>query len=209
MENGFIARRRRSRRRAFIESYDFAPQLRAKLCEELGDERAADLALVGLRSWYLSCLYADGDMLGMPSRAVDVAWHEMILMTRSYHWFCEQAFGHYLHHSPDSTLSEPMHDMLSRTLGVAEKHRLPVAAGMPLLFAVDAQLGLSDGFVWQHEDISRMRASQTTAARRGWFDSGYSGSCGGGGSHGGHGGCGGGGSCGGGGCGGGGCGGGG
>ena len=58
----------------------------------------------------------------MPSNAVDEAWHEMILMTREYTWFCEQAFGRYLHHSPDSTLDVSMDALLAETLAVVDTH---------------------------------------------------------------------------------------
>jgi hypothetical protein len=53
------------------------------------------VALAGLREWYLACLDAPGESLGMPSRVVDIAWHEMILMTRTYHAYCDRAFGYY------------------------------------------------------------------------------------------------------------------
>jgi hypothetical protein len=137
---------RRSRRRNYIENYAFPPALRVKLADKLEDDRAADMALEGLRAWYLACLEADGELLGMPSRAVDVAWHEMILMTREYHAFCEKAFGRYLHHSPEALMPEPMENGLARTLAVA-----------PLLFAVDAELGLADGYVWESGDLDRLR----------------------------------------------------
>ena len=50
---------RRKGRRRFIETYEFPPALRSKLVEELGDAHTADIALDGLRGWYLACLYAD------------------------------------------------------------------------------------------------------------------------------------------------------
>ena len=50
---------RRKGRRRFIESYEFSPALRGKLVDELGSADAADVALDGLRGWYLACLYAD------------------------------------------------------------------------------------------------------------------------------------------------------
>ena len=102
---------RRRRRRAFIEGYTFSPTLRNKLAEEFEDRRQVDLALEGLRAWYVACLEARGALLGMPSRAVDIAWHEMILFTREYHAFCDRAFGHYLHHSPEAVAGEPMDDL--------------------------------------------------------------------------------------------------
>ena len=50
----------------------------------------------------------------MPSKAVDEAWHEMILITREYTYFCERAFGRYLHHNPDSTIDVPMDEITRR-----------------------------------------------------------------------------------------------
>jgi hypothetical protein len=190
METTFMRRLRHRRRRAFIENYEFPAALEAKLREKLESDYQVDVALEGLRAWYLACLDAPGEMLGMPSRAVDVAWHEMILMTRAYHAFCERAFGHYLHHSPDSVMDEPVEYGLARTLAVVESQSV-AAAGVPLLFAIDGQLRVEDGYVWEEADIGRLRAFQPHR----WADysSGFAGL----------GGCSSGGGCGGGGCGGG------
>ena len=35
-----------------------------------------------------------------PSKVVDECWHEMILFTRSYHDFCHQFHGRFIHHEP-------------------------------------------------------------------------------------------------------------
>jgi hypothetical protein len=156
METTFIRRLRHRRRRAFIESYAFPPSLRDKLRERLDSDDQVDVALEGLREWYLACLDAPGEMLGMPSRVVDLAWHEMILMTRAYHAFCERAFGHYLHHSPEAVMEEPLDDSLARTLAVLEGRSI-TAAGVPLLFAIDGQLRVEDGFIWGDDDIGRLR----------------------------------------------------
>jgi hypothetical protein len=171
----------RKRRRAFIENYEFPPALRAKLREKLDNEYQVAVAVEGLREWYVACLYAGRETLGMPSRAVDVAWHEMILMTRTYHAFCDRAFGHYLHHTPDSVLKEPLDTGLARTLAVA-----------PMLFMVDDQVGLTDGYSWAETDLERLRAVQPSHHYADFGGAGVgcgSGGCGGGGG----GGCGGGG----------------
>src|SRR4051794_31298277 len=152
---------RTSRKRQFIENYSFAEGLTAKLVEELGDRRAANVALEGLRAWYLACLYANGELIGMPSRAVDVAWHEMILRTHEYHAFCSRAFGFYLHHSPDSTLDVPMSAILHSTLQGVEENDLPMT-----LFSADAEAGVADGYSWSEEDLRRMRDSYAAAPRR-------------------------------------------
>lgn len=149
----------RKRRRAFIESYEFPSALRAKLRERLDNEYQIARALEGLREWFLACLDARDEVLGMPSKAVDVAWHEMILMTRTYHAFCDRAFGRYLHHTPDSLMGEPMRDGLARTLATLDA-RAAMAGGVPLLFAVDDEIGLDGGYSWGEEDVAQLRAAQ-------------------------------------------------
>jgi hypothetical protein len=196
-----LTRRRHMRRRAFIEGYEFPMALRNKLREELDADRPVSVALEGLREWYLACLDAGPDaMLGMPSRAVDIAWHEMILMTRTYHHFCERAFGYYLHHSPEAVMEEPMRDGLARTLAVLERNRALTMAGMPLLFAIDGELDLVDGQSWAEEDIASLRDHHRYIDHGGGhvWPGGSHGGCASGGDGGGGGGCGGGG-CGGGG----------
>jgi hypothetical protein len=62
-----------------------------------------ELVETGLRQW-LRCAGAalrDGQVIGMPSRAVDEAWHGFILCTARYAVFCEAAYGQFLHHHPD------------------------------------------------------------------------------------------------------------
>lgn len=40
----------------------------------------------------------DRQVIGMPSRAVDEAWHRLILCTERYASFCDDAYGRFLHH---------------------------------------------------------------------------------------------------------------
>lgn len=63
------------------------------------------LVEAGLRQW-LRCAGAalrDGQVIGMPSRAVDEAWHGFVLCTRDYAAFCSRAYGEFLHHFPEGT----------------------------------------------------------------------------------------------------------
>lgn len=152
------------RRRLFIEGYSFPPALKERLREEYEPQLSGSqlsMVLEGLRCWFLACLQADGKVLGMPSKGVDGAWHEFILLTREYHAFCDDAFGHYLHHAPEVTMRAPLGDAMARTLAVLDRHSeaaAPTASGIPLLFAVDSELGLDDGVEWTKEDLERLRA---------------------------------------------------
>ena len=79
----------------------------------------------GLRQWLCCCAAAlrDGQVIGMPSHAVDEAWHGFILCTARYSAFCEKAYGRFLHHHPEGgapenapAATEPMHEQLRRTV---------------------------------------------------------------------------------------------
>jgi hypothetical protein len=151
------------RRRIYIESYSFPSALRDRLeARDDLDLTGTQISLVfdGLRTWFVACLYADGKTLGMPSRAVDIAWHEFILMTREYQSFCDEAFGYYLHHSPEETMDEAMPGALRRTLLTTEREPMvPGYVGIPFLFALDGELGLEGGQNWTPEEIDSLRSS--------------------------------------------------
>lgn len=79
----------------------------------------------GLRQWLRCCAAAlhDDRVIGMPSHAVDEAWHGLILCTMRYHTFCSEAFGKYLHHNPAggapdniAATADPMEEQLRRTV---------------------------------------------------------------------------------------------
>ncbi|MCX4097647.1 hypothetical protein [Nocardia sp. alder85J] len=77
----------------------------------------------GLRQWLRCCGAAmrDGRRIGMPSHAVDEAWHGLILCTGRYARFCEDAYGRFLHHFPEGDgfgggTVDSMTDQLGRTV---------------------------------------------------------------------------------------------
>jgi hypothetical protein len=84
-----------------------------------------ELVETGLRQWLRCCAPAlrDKQVIGMPSHAVDEAWHGLILCTARYSAFCEKAYGEFLHHHPDggapkgvSGVSDPVDEQLRRTV---------------------------------------------------------------------------------------------
>jgi hypothetical protein len=62
-----------------------------------------ELVETGLRQWLRCCAPAmrDEQVIGMPSHAVDEAWHGFILCTARYAKFCDDAYGRFLHHHPE------------------------------------------------------------------------------------------------------------
>jgi hypothetical protein len=84
-----------------------------------------ELIETGLRQWLRCCAAGlrDTQVIGMPSRAVDEAWHGLILCTARYAAFCTRAYGQFLHHHPEggapadvTGANEPAHEQLRRTV---------------------------------------------------------------------------------------------
>jgi hypothetical protein len=84
-----------------------------------------ELIDTGLRQWLRCCGPAlwDNQVIGMPSRAVDEAWHGLILCTARYSAFCKKAYGEFLHHHPEggapasvAAAADPIRDQLGRTV---------------------------------------------------------------------------------------------
>jgi hypothetical protein len=150
-----------NRRRRFIEDHAYAPDFVDKLQRELGDRATALRALEGLDAWFIACLYAGDRMIGMPSKVVDIAWHEFILRTREYHAFCERAFGRYLHHTPDSAMTVPAASLLPATLELVDRHAIPM-----VLFTADEDTGWEDGCTYSAVELRRLRDSRSFWPRK-------------------------------------------
>ena len=154
----------------FIENYNFNLALKTKLrahYTHLSDSEAA-LVLSGLRDYYRFCAVGKGHMISMPSKVVDLAWHEMILFTREYQNFCKRAFGHFLHHTPAEAMASKTHaqDGIKRAWRLACAHEGidPKAPHkLPLLFALDEKLAIEDGFFYKlREEAAKQGKSSTT-----------------------------------------------
>jgi hypothetical protein len=83
------------------------------------------LVETGLRQWLRCCAPAlrHNQVIGMPSRAVDEAWHGLILCTARYSAFCQKAYGQFLHHYPEGSVTvgtpgagDPADEQLRRTV---------------------------------------------------------------------------------------------
>jgi hypothetical protein len=82
-----------------------------------------ELIDTGLRQWLRCCAAAlrDNQVIGMPSHAVDEAWHGLILCTARYAAFCDKAYGRFLHHHPEGgapagTVTDSADEQLRRTV---------------------------------------------------------------------------------------------
>ena len=114
-------------------------------------QKDADLVERGLRQFFLACLRSRGRFVAMPSRAVDAMWHEFILHTRAYDVWCRVTLGRFLHHTPAEALGGDArrNDGLRRAWYWScrdEAIDLRAPTRLPLLFAIDAKLGIDGGF---------------------------------------------------------------
>jgi hypothetical protein len=141
------------RREAFIRNAVLPKGLFERLRKHHPDLSLKDCQLVanGLRQFFLTHLKSGRQHVAMPSQVVDDLWHEFILYTKNYDAFCTRAFGRFMHHTPAVALtrSKQNNGGLRRCWWYAcrEEHINPRAATrLPLLFAIDAKLGIAGGF---------------------------------------------------------------
>lgn len=144
-----------AKRETYINNYIFPLSIRKKLLAQYPHLSDNDLykVMTGLRQYFHICNMARHRFVSMPSQVVDVAWHEFILFTSNYAEFCNKAFGRFLHHSPAETMQQTTiaQDGIKRAWKlccVREKIDPKVPAVLPLLFALDSQLNISDGFFY-------------------------------------------------------------
>ena len=85
-------RRRQLRNEDYIWQFQFPERIEERCRHHHPDLTHEDWKLIeqGLREWFLCCAWRDGEVLGMPSRLVDEAWHEFILDSRAYTEFCQE-----------------------------------------------------------------------------------------------------------------------
>ncbi len=102
---------------------------------------AIEEVLNQLRTYFLICKEYDGKPVAMPSKLVDSAWHNFILSTQRYRVFCQEAFGWYLHHLPetDGQFDDP--HQLGRAVRGAKLFE-DSSKAIPSIFTLDAQSGL-------------------------------------------------------------------
>jgi hypothetical protein len=144
---------RQARRANFVRDFRFPAGLFGALGKRHPQLRGGDLQLVGrgLRQFFLAYLRGGRRPVSMPSQVADDLWHAFILHTRAYDAFCRQAFGKFLHHAPASILSKDRrnneglrrvwwHSCREENIDPRKPTRLP------LLFALDAKLGIEGGY---------------------------------------------------------------
>ncbi|OBC13107.1 hypothetical protein A5784_32020 [Mycobacterium sp. 852013-50091_SCH5140682] len=133
------------------------------------------LIKTGLRQWLRCCAaaLADDQLIGMPSHAVDEAWHGLILCTMRYQSFCADAYGRFMHHTPvggapanSRAATEPMSEQLRRTVIAWELVAMP--GEQCVLWDLDNRVGVDEPWGLCAERVAEICESVTklTAAVR-------------------------------------------
>lgn len=165
----FIAARRRiDRRLDVIDGYVWPKGLVRKLKQQYPDLSPSQIDRIGLglKQFFRAYLRGGRRPVAMPSQAVDLLWHEFIIYTKTYDAFCRKAFGRFLHHTPSAVLKVGQADTnegLRRVWWqVCKEERIdPMApAALPLLFAIDAELGIPGGYRYV-PDCGGVRTSES------------------------------------------------
>jgi hypothetical protein len=96
----------------------------------------------------------------MPSRAVDEAWHGLILCTARYSAFCNKAYGEFLHHHPEGgapehyrAAADSMDERLGRTVIAWSLVAMP--GERCVLWDLDKRVGVDEPW---GPDLSRVAA---------------------------------------------------
>lgn len=176
---------RQLKRAEFIRTYRWPTGLLQKLEKHHDGFARKQSALVGqgLRSFFLAYLEGGLKYVAMPSQAADDLWHEFILYTREYKQFCDQAFGGFLHHSPAVVLTPDQKKDNSGLRRVwwqcCKQDNIDPAnpTRLPLLFALDTKLKLSNGYHYR-PDCAELRRNGDSGTQCGgdFASSSYDGS---------------------------------
>jgi hypothetical protein len=115
-------------------------------------------AVSGLKVYLILCLKNETYTF-VPSKAVDTLWHEFILDRDEYKNFCQNAFGNFLPHIPpyyQILISETNLKTIWRASCNEEKiNNSTKPSRLPLLFAIDSELGIPDGRNYKLEEAAR------------------------------------------------------
>ncbi len=155
---GIYRKYTKAKREKFIDDYIFPVTIKKKLLETYPHLSNNDvyLILTGLRQYFHICNMAGSRFVSMPSQVVDCAWHEFILFTRQYQQFCNTAFGRFLHHTPaeamsGKTIAQDGIKRAWRLCCIREKIDPKYPNKLPLLFSLDGNLSIPDGFHYSRD----------------------------------------------------------
>jgi hypothetical protein len=116
---------------------------------------AIDDILNHLKIYLLICREYKGQVVAMPSKFVDAAWHSFLRDTAEYEKFCSKAVGRLVQHYPVSDArTESEHDIARAFDGANENilrnkiDKVQRSDCLPTLFSIDQKYGHPKAFNW-------------------------------------------------------------
>lgn len=148
---------RKRKQKQFMRSYVFPKSIAQKVNKAYPhlNEKQIEQVMEGLKDYFQICfLSGKRRSVSMPSQVVDVAWHEFILFTKEYQFFCQHSFGYFLHHTPAEAMQSQTYAQqgIQRVWNLACKLSAINAiepTRLPLLFALDKKLQIADGYYYE------------------------------------------------------------
>lgn len=88
--------------RVYLDSIDFSPIVERLHKDKRWHEKKALKAIEDYKKFLLLQKKYEGKQTFVPSLKIDEVWHSHILFTKQYHEDCQNLFGRYLHHQPET-----------------------------------------------------------------------------------------------------------
>lgn len=135
--------RRRDRRTAAVDGFEFPGSVRQRFAARHGDLTADGIRAVEAagRQWFRLAARHPRARLAMPSVIVDDYWREFTVQTREYAQFCATALGRTLPYAAADSRSPG----LRTTFRYAYEDQPDVPGLLPALFRVDQDLAVAGG----------------------------------------------------------------
>jgi len=185
----------------YIDNYQFPSRVKEAVLKEYPhlSKDDTDLVLKALKDYFKIALLAKGKMVYMPSRVVDVAWHEFLLFTKEYEKFSVEIFGKFFHHHPSEVMDDV--NQTKKSIDLTYKNACSIENldakyphKMPLIFEIDKLLKIDDGYKYDLKALAKYKENYSSscggsASCKGSYGNGVSsadgvscggGSCGGG-----------------------------
>ena len=164
----------------YIDKYNFPKRVTIAILKNYPHltNKDANLVLKALKDYFKIALLSNGKMVYMPSRVVDVAWHEFLLFTKEYEKFSIELFGNFFHHYPAESMnntnqSKNSIDLTYKLASKIENIDPKYPSKLPLIFAIDEMLNIKDGYKYNLKTLSRYKQTNNSCS------CGGSSSCGG------------------------------
>jgi len=152
---GWKYKNKKKQRLKYIKNYNFPSKIKDSILKEYPhlNDNNLNTIIDGLRTYFIIAVNANNSTIAMPSKVVDLAWHEFLLHTKDYLEFSKKAFGKFFHHIPSnsSSLNKSLDKSYKKAwvLSCQNEYITPdYPEKLPLLFRIDEELNIINGNIY-------------------------------------------------------------